>query len=140
MVINPCLTFPGNCRKAFEFYQSVFGGDFSFISTFGQAPVDLEIAEADRDRIIHVSLPIGSNVLMGSDALSTVCPDLTAGNNFSVSIHPTSRAETEQIFEKLSEGGTVIVALADAHWGSYYTMFSDRFGITWQINHDPVAE
>ena len=84
MVINPHLTFPGNCRKAFEFYRSVFGGDFSFIATFGQAPLNLEIAEADRDRIIHVSLPIGSNDLMGSDAISTDCPDLTAGNNFSV--------------------------------------------------------
>ena len=72
MVLNTYLTFEDNCREVFEFYRSIFGGEFTFISTFREGSEDMGVAEAEFDRIMHVSLPIGSSVLMGSDSCSVV--------------------------------------------------------------------
>ena len=74
MSLNTYLTFEDNCREVFEFYRSVFGGEFTFISTFREGPEDMGVAEAELDRIMHVSLPIGSSVLMGSDSCSSFGP------------------------------------------------------------------
>ena len=83
MSLNTYLTFDGNCREAFEFYRSVFGGEFLAFSTFADGPPDMDVPEAQRNLVMHVSLPVGSSVLMGSDN-STHGPRLVAGNNFSI--------------------------------------------------------
>ena len=79
MSLSTYLTFEDNCREVFEFYRSVFGGEFTFISTFRDGPEGLEVPEAELDRIMHVSLPIGSSVLMGNDSSSSFSPPLVAG-------------------------------------------------------------
>ena len=83
MSLNPYLTFDGNCREAFDFYRSVFGTEFRVLSTFAEAPDDMEVPDADKDNVMHASLPIGSSVLMGSD--SPAGPPVVVGNNFSIS-------------------------------------------------------
>ncbi len=88
MDINTYLNFNGDCRQAFEFYRSVFGGEFAHVATFGEGPPDFPAPENEKDRIMHVSLPIGSGVLMGSDTSSAFGPPGTAGNNFSISVAP----------------------------------------------------
>lgn len=70
MALNTYLTFDGNCREAFEFYRSVFGGEFASFQTFGEGPPDMPVSDAEKSRVMHVSLPIGSSVLMGSDSSS----------------------------------------------------------------------
>ena len=104
MTLNIYLHFNGNCREAFEFYRSVFGGEFTVIETFANGPEDFEIAEDERDNIMHVSLPIGSSVLMGSDAPSCFGP-ANMGDNFSISYSAQSREETDELFARISEGG-----------------------------------
>ena len=77
MALNTYLTFEDNCREAFEFYRSVFGGEFTYISTFREGPEEMkemEIPEDHLDRIMHVSLPIGNSVLMGSGQYFLVLP------------------------------------------------------------------
>ena len=77
MILNTYLTFDDNCREVFEFYRSIFGGEFETLMTFRDGPEDMNVAEEELDRIMHVSLPIGSSVLMGSDSClgvrSTAC-------------------------------------------------------------------
>ena len=133
MAINTYLTFEDNCREAFEFYRSIFGGEFTFISTFREGPEDMEIPEEDLDRIMHVSLPIGNSVLMGSDSSSAFCPPLAVGNNFSLSFEAESKEHADEVFAKLSDGGTVNMPMADAFWGAYFGAFTDKFGINWQV-------
>ena len=70
MDLSTYLTFDGNCRDAFEFYRSVFGGDYHVFSTFADSPSGDGIAAADKNKVMHVSLPIGDSVLMGSDSLA----------------------------------------------------------------------
>ena len=133
MALNTYLTFEDNCREAFEFYRSIFGGEFTFISTFREGPEDMEIPEEDLDRIMHVSLPIGNSVLMGSDSSSAFCPPLVAGNNFSLSFEAESKEHADAVFAKLSDGGAVSMPMADAFWGAYFGACTDKFGINWQV-------
>ncbi len=135
MLLNVYLTFDGNCREAFEFYRSVFGGAFSILSTYEQAPSDINVPAGERDRIMHVSLPVGEGTLMGSDCCSTMGPPPAVGNNFTIAIEGESRAHCDELFAKLSDGGTVIMPLAEMFWGAYYGMWTDRFGINWLVNH-----
>ena len=133
MILNTYLHFNGNCKEAFEFYRSVFGGEFLFIDTFANGPEDFEVPDEERDNIMHVSLPIGSSVLMGSDVPSNYGP-ADMGNNFSISCQTQSREQTDELFAKISEGGTVTMPPADMFWGAYFGSCKDRFGIGWQFN------
>lgn len=136
--INTYLTFNGKCEEAFNFYKSVFGGDFSYIGRFNEMPADdnYQVSEVDKNKIMHVSLPIGSTVLMGSDTIGEWAPTFIQGNNFSISISPDTRDEAEKLFNALSENGQVIMPLADTFWGAYYGMLTDQFGINWMVNFD----
>ena len=136
MALNPYLHFNGECREAFEFYSSVFGNEFITVSTFREGPEGMEIADEDLDRIMHVSLPIGSNVLMGSDTCSSFGPPPKVGNNFSLCYNADSRKHADEIFSKISDGGKVVMPMGDVFWGSYYGKCIDKFGITWDILSD----
>ncbi len=139
--VNPYLIFNGNCEAAFLFYQSVFGGEFPFIGKFKDMPAGPADENCpppsteDAERIMHVSLPIGNTVLMGSDSTSQ-SGDVVIGSNFSVSINTDSRAEADKLFNGLSDGGHVIMPMNDTFWGAYFGMFSDKFGICWMVNFD----
>ncbi len=136
--INIYLNFNGNCREAFDFYKSVLGGEYSYISTFGDIPTSegMEIPEADKSRIMHVSLPISKEtMLMGSDTI-TSSGDAVFGNNFSVSISTDSKEQADRFFQALSEGGHIIQPMAEMFWGDYFGMFVDRFGINWMVSVD----
>ena len=126
------LTFDGNCRKAFEFYRTVFGGEFHVLSTFADAPFDMKTPAAERDRIMHVSLGIGSSVLMGSDS-GPGAPPLSTGNNFSLSVETESAEESDSLLAHLAEGGTVTMPMRRQFWGAYFGMCTDRFGINWMV-------
>jgi len=137
--LNPYLNFNGNCEAAFTFYKSVFGGEFTSINRFSEMPPNdnCVIDVKDENKIMHVSLPIGTDsILLGSDMLETHEHKHIAGNNFSISIHPSSREETDKLFNGLSEGGNIIMPLADTFWNSYFGMFVDKFGISWMANYD----
>ena len=136
MTLSTYLNFNGNCREAFEFYRSVFGGEFSFLVTFREGPPDMGIPEEEMDNIMHMSLPIGSSVLMGSDTSPAFGPPAVIGNNFSISYLTESKEETDDLFAKVSEGGTVTMPPADMFWGSYFGSCTDKFGINWQFDYE----
>ena len=141
--INVYLTFNGNTEEAFNFYKSVFGGDFAYLGRFKDMPADMPTdencpppSEEEGNRIMHVSLPISKEtVLMGSDS-SSMSGDVTFGNNFSISINTESRDEADRIFMGLSAGGKVIMPMDKTFWGAYFGMFADKFGINWMVNFD----
>ena len=134
MSLNPYLTFDGNCGEAFDFYKSVFGGSFAMRSTFGEGPSDMGVSDAFKDRIMHVSLPIGASVLMGSDTAGEASGPFVQGTNFSMSYNPSSKSDADQKFAKLAAGGMEIMAMQDTFWGAYFGMCVDKFGIRWMLN------
>lgn len=136
MTLYTYLFFDGNCGEAFDFYKSVFGGDFISNASFGEGPPELGAAEDEKDRVMHVSFPIGSGVLMGSDVSRNHGPAPTPGDNFAISVAPESREQCDEYLAKLSEDGEVIMPMEDAFWGAYFGMCRDKFGIKWMINFE----
>jgi len=137
--INTYLNFNGNCEEAFNFYKSVFGSEFAHIGKFKDMPEnpDFPIAEADKEKIMHVSLPISKeSVLMGSDIGGEWASSYTKGNNFSISISTDSKEEADRIFKDLSENGKIIMPMDKTFWDSYFGMFTDQFGIQWMVSFD----
>jgi PhnB protein len=134
--INPYLTFNGNCEEAFNFYKSVFGGEFpGGIMRFNSAPSDMERAESEDNKVMHVSLPVGNTILMGSDRMESQGKGIT-GDNISISIVAESEEEAKKIFNGLSDGGKVTMPLDKTFWNAYFGMFTDKFGINWMVNYD----
>ena len=134
--LNPYLNFMGNTEEAFNFYKSVFGGDFLIIQRFKETPYAANVPENEQDKIMHIALPIGKgNWLMATDALESLGQKLTQGNNYYLSLSTESEEETERLFHALSEGGKIEVPLEKAFWGVYFGMFTDKFGIKWMVNH-----
>jgi PhnB protein len=136
--INPYLTFNGNCEDAVNFYKKVFGGEFHLISRFKDMPAmpGMEIPEQLKDRIMHVSLPIGKNsILMASDA-NPAMGEVKIGQNISLSVNTESKEEADRVFSSLAAGGKITMPIANTFWGAYFGMLIDQFDIIWLVNCD----
>jgi PhnB protein len=135
--VNPYLIFNGDCGAAFQLYKSVFGGDYPFIGKFSDMPPSegQTIDPEDADKIMHVSLPIGGTILMGSDTTKEQGA-MKIGDNVSISINTDSREEADRVFNGLSAGGQVKMPMEKTFWGAYFGMFVDKFGIHWMVNYD----
>ena len=142
MKLHSYLNFSGNAEEAFEFYRSVFGGEFSSLVRFKDMPMEgVTIPQDDEDKIMHISLPLGEDdILMASDALETLGQNLVPGNNAYVSVHPASREEADRIFNALSAGAEIEMPIADQVWGDYYGSLKDKFGTHWMVNYHPAEE
>jgi PhnB protein len=134
--INPYLNFNGNTEEAFNFYKSIFGGEFIILQRYKETPEAGNMAESEQEKIMHVALPIGSgNMLMGTDMPESM-GKVKFGSNFSLTISADSEAHADQVFARLSEGGQVTMPLDKAFWGDYFGMLTDRFGIQWMVTYD----
>lgn len=133
--LNIYLNFEGNTEEAFNFYKSVFGGEFTSVFRFKDMPMEgVNIPKEDENKIMHISLPVGKeNVLMATDSLESLGMKLTQGNNVYISVHPESKEEADRIFNALSAGGTIEMPISDQMWGDYYGSFEDKFGVQWMV-------
>jgi len=133
------LNFNRNTEEAFLFYQSVFGTEFiGDIARMGDVPESDDmstLSEEDKNLVMHVALPLfGDMVLMGTDAPESMGFNLNQGNNIYINLEPDTRAETEDLFAKLKEGGEVEMELQEMFWGDYFGSLTDQFGIKWMFN------
>ncbi|WP_421752122.1 VOC family protein [Croceimicrobium sp.] len=137
--VNVYLTFNGNCEEAFNFYRSVFGGEFAMFSRFNEMPADEgnQMPEEEGNRIMHVGLPISKEtMLMGSDTGGEWAANFKAGTNFSISVSTDSREKADQFFNDLAVEGQVIMPMNDTFWGDYFGMCVDQFGINWMVGYN----
>jgi len=140
--INPYLTFNGNCEEAFNFYKSVFGGEFPYLGRYKEMPpIDGKTVPASEgEKIMHVSLPISKEtILMGSDSSDAFGHATVMGNNFSISVSTDNNAEADKLFKGLSAGGKQVMPMNQTFWGSYFGMLTDKFGINWMVSCDKKA-
>lgn len=133
------LNFPRETAQAFEFYRAAFGTEYAApVMRFGDIPSGDDgpgIADADRDLIMNVQLPItGGHLLMGTDAPESMGFVITKGNNVHINLDPDTRAEADRLFAALAEGGTVRMPLEEQFWGDYHGSLVDRFGVQWMFN------
>ena len=137
-LINPHINFNGNAEEAFNFYKSVFGGEFAKIMRFKDlASTEFTVAEKEANKIMHIALPIGKNILMGNDVPESMGAVNENENRSKIAISAESREEADKLFSGLSEGGNIEMPISDSPWGSYFGMFRDKFGIEWMVDFDP---
>ena len=136
--INPYLTFAGNCEEAFTFYKSVFGGEFAMIMRFkDMVSPENPVLENEANKIMHIALPIGKNILMANDVPESMGSVSENENRSKISISAESKEEADKLFSGLSAGGNIEVPISESPWGSYFGMFRDKFGIEWMVDFDP---
>ncbi len=137
-LINPHINFNGNAEEAFNFYKSVFGGEFAQIIRFKDiSSPEIPIAENEANKIMHIALPIGKNILMANDIPESMGRVNENENRSKISISAESREEADKLFNGLSAGGNIEVPIEDSPWGSYFGMFRDKFGIEWMVDFTP---
>ena len=136
-LLNPYLSFAGNCREALTFYQSCLGGELN-LQAFADSPMGEQLPEEARQGIMHGCLSTGALTLMASDA-GCMQEKLSPGNAVSLCLNCGSDEEIRAVFHKLSEGGTVVDPLADMFWGATFGTLTDKYGMSWLLNYDKSA-
>ena len=136
--INPHINFNGNAEEAFNFYKSVFGGDFAKIMRFKDlASAEFPVAENEANKIMHIALPIGNSILMANDVPEILGRTNENENRSKIVISAASKEEADKLFNGLSEGGQIEMPISDSPWGSYFGMFRDKYGIEWMVEFEP---
>ncbi|PRZ22903.1 VOC family protein [Flavobacterium granuli] len=137
-LINPYLNYNGNAEEAFNFYRSVFGGEFAKVMRFKDLENDeFPVAENEANKIMHIALPIGKNVLMANDVPESMGSVNENENRSKISVSAESKEEADRLFNGLSAGGQIEMPIMDSPWGSYFGMFRDKYGIEWMVDFDP---
>jgi len=138
--INPYINFNGNAEEAFNFYKSVFGGEFAGIIRFKELQsAEFPVAASEADKIMRITLPIGGSTLIANDVPESMGPVNENENRSKIAISADSKEEAERLFKGLSEGGAVEMPMAESRWSTYFAMFRDRYGIEWTVEFDPKA-
>ncbi len=134
--LNPYFNFNGNAEEAFDFYKSVFGGEYQMVMRYKDVPPEHQMGESDGEKIMHIALPIGQHtILMGSDWPQAYGKPIE-GTNITISISADSREHADKLFNGLSEGGEATMPMSDVFWGSYFGMLKDKFGFNWMVGYD----
>jgi len=137
-LINPHINFNGNAEEAFTFYKSVFGGEFANIMRFKDlSSSDFPVPEKEANKIMHIALPIGKNVLMGNDVPEIMGKTNERENRSKIAIGTESKEEADKLFNGLAVGGEIEFPIGDSPWGSYFGSLRDKYGIEWMVDYDP---
>jgi PhnB protein len=139
--INPYINFNGNAEEAFNFYKSVFGGEFETIVRFKdlESP-EFPVPENDANKIMRIVLPIGGNSLIANDVPESLGPVNENENRSKIAVYAESREEADKIFSGLTVGGTTEMPMDDSPWGTYFGMFRDKFGIEWTVEFETSGD
>lgn len=133
--VSPYLNFAGNSEKAFQFYQTVFGGELSILRFRDFADNSMNVPGEDLDKIAHIGLALTRDImLMASDSLASLGQTLIMGNNHYIHLEVETAEEAEKLFSALAAGGTVVMPLSQTEWAEKYGMCQDRFGVQWMID------
>lgn len=136
--IHPHINFNGNAEEAFNFYKSVFGGEFSKVIRFKDIASDeFPIPENEANKLMHIALPIGQNFLFANDIMEMMGRVNENENRSKISIVAESKEEAYNLFNGLSEGGQIEMPIEENPDGTYFAMFRDKFGIEWMVKFDP---
>ncbi|MEO5977336.1 MAG: VOC family protein [Chryseolinea sp.] len=139
MKLNPYLNFPGTTEQAFNFYKSIFGGEFIGLTRFKDVKDGDKMPPAEQNMLMHVALPIGKDtILMATDTIESMGQKINMGNNVHLVISVDSKADADKYFNALSAGGKINQPLADQFWGAYFGMCIDKFGVYWMVSYDPT--
>jgi PhnB protein len=135
--INPYINFNGNAEEAFNFYKSVFGGEFASVVRFKdiESP-EFPVPQNEANKIMRIVLPIGGNTLIANDVPESMGPVNENENRSKIAVYAETKEEADKLFKGLSEGGKEEMPMAESPWGTYFAMFRDKYGIEWTVEFD----
>jgi PhnB protein len=136
MLMNPYLSFAGNCEAAFKFYAKVLGGEILMMIPHEGTPAAEHVPPEWRSKIIHARMKVGDQVLMGGDPPPGQYEKM---HGFSVSLGIDDPTEAERVFHALAENGTVRMPIQQTFWALRFGMLVDQFGTPWMINCEKAA-
>lgn len=136
MAVEVYFNFEGNCREAIGFYANAFGVESPRMMTFGEAPPNPEypLPEELKDLIMHARMNVGGSRLMFSDTFPG--HPYSVGSNITLAYQGKTEDEVRTVFNKLSDGGTIVMDLQETFWSKLYGQVTDKFGTIWQVNVD----
>jgi PhnB protein len=136
--INPYINFNGNAEEAFNFYKSVFGGEFGSIVRFKDLQsAEFPVSENEANKIMRIVLPIGGSTLIANDVPESMGRVSENENRSKIAVFSKTKEEADKIFNGLSEGGAVEMPMAESPWGTYFAGLRDKYGIEWTVEFDP---
>lgn len=138
--VNPYLHFNGNTEEAFNFYKSVFGGEFPMVMRYKDAPAEHKMGESNGEKIMHISLPIGQGTMLMGNDVPEMYGNAIIGTNFYISINTENEEEASKLFNGLSTDGHIMMPLEKTFWGAYFGMLKDKFGVQWMVNYDYIEQ
>lgn len=132
--IQPYINFNGNAEEAFTFYKSVFGGEYGTILRFKDiASDDFSVSDEEAEKILRITLPIGSTILIANDVPAVLGKVSENENRSKIAIQVDTREQADTIFNGLTVGGVIEMPMDESPWGTYFGMFRDKYGIEWTI-------
>jgi PhnB protein len=133
--LNVNLMFNGNTETVFNFYKSVFGGEFAMLQRMKDIPGPQEMPEDQKEKILFMSLPLAGAMLAGMDMPPHMAQAVT-GTNFTIALDMDSEEETTQVFNGLAKGGHIAFPLGPQFWATYFGMLTDQYGVTWMLSYN----
>ena len=136
--LNPYLHFNGNAEEVMVFYKTVFNSEFTNLQRYGDTPGSEKMAAPEREKILHISLPVGKGdtIIMATDILEMMQPTYVTGTNIYLCINAESEQEVDRLFMELSAGGSIKMPVNKMMWGAYFGMCKDKFGTQWMISYE----
>lgn len=104
------------------------------MQTYGDMPENSEFPLSDviLSLVAHAQLKIEDTYLMLSDHFPN--EPYTVGDQLNVAILFKVVEKITSVFEKLQDGGKVVMPLQDVHWSPAYGQVKDKYGVTWQVS------
>lgn len=130
MKLIPYLHFAGNAREVLNFYKNALGGDIVQLGTYGESPMPGD--EDYKDKVMHARFVFDGNMIMISDVFKG--QPVSTNGNIQLSVDVDTESKLDEVFNKMAEGGTVTMPLADQFWGARFGMLQDKFGVNWMFN------
>lgn len=145
ITLTPYLSFGGNTREAFEFYEKALGAKIEIMLSYADVPKSAMPSEgcADSaapggDGIMHARLALpGGALLFAGDMPPGMPYDGIKGVMLALQYDTIDQARSA--FDALSQDGQVTMPLAPAFWARMFGMLTDRFGVSWAVNGEPIA-
>ena len=142
--LTPYLTFGGNTREAFAFYEKALGAKIETMMSSADMPAMPAAdgcGEGERptgDGIMHACLALpGGAMLFAGDSPPGMPYEGVKGVMLAIQYDTIDQAHGA--FHALSQGGQVTMPLAPAFWAKTFGMLTDRFGVSWAVNGEPIA-
>lgn len=132
--VHPYLRMNGNGKEAVKFYENALDAENLGVQTYGDMPDNPEfpLSEEAKNLVLHAQLRIGNTFLMISDTFPG--QPYQVGTQVDVAILFRDSEKSKEVYEKLLDGGEVVMPLQETPWSPSYGQVKDKFGITWQIS------